>query len=112
MTTNVTLSSPLRNALLLLAQKNLQHASSLNIPVKADVTVAVDKFTASSGALARANSEKTTEDTSQQGSGKLKLANLNGEGANLVALKTRQQLGSTHSLNLAKQSQQALLRLL
>jgi len=45
--------------------------------------MAVDKFTLSPEALARANAEKTTEDISQQGSGKLKLADLNEEGANL-----------------------------
>lgn len=40
----------------------------------------------------------------------LTLADLNEEGANLLALQTRQQLGVT-SLSLASQSQQAVLRL-
>lgn len=51
--------------------------------------MAVDKFMPSPEALARANVEKTTEDISQQGSGKLKLADLNGEGANLGIYDTR-----------------------
>ncbi len=49
--------------------------------------------------------------TLQQGSGKLTLADLNSEGANLVALQTRQQLG-VQSLSIVGQQQQAILSLL
>lgn len=44
------------------------------------------------------------------GAGKLSLADLNEEGANLLALQTRQQL-STTALSLASQASQAVLRL-
>ncbi|MDF1749385.1 MAG: flagellin [Alphaproteobacteria bacterium] len=49
--------------------------------------------------------------TLQTGSDKLTLADLNEEGANLVALQTRQQLG-IQSLSIAGQQQQAILALL
>jgi len=49
--------------------------------------------------------------TMQEGSGKLTLADLNSEGANLVALQTRQQIG-IQSLSIAGQQQQAILSLL
>ncbi|MAO91483.1 MAG: flagellin [Rhodospirillaceae bacterium] len=49
--------------------------------------------------------------TLQGGSDKLTLADLNEEGANLVALQTRQQLG-IQSLSIAGQQQQAILALL
>jgi flagellin-like hook-associated protein FlgL len=49
--------------------------------------------------------------TMTQGSGKLTLADLNTEGANLVALQTRQQIG-IQSLSIAGQQQQAVLSLL
>lgn len=45
------------------------------------------------------------------GSGKLTLADLNEEGANLVALQTRQQIG-IQSLSISGQQQQAILGLL
>ena len=48
--------------------------------------------------------------TLQEGSDKLTLADTNEEGANMLALQTRQQLG-TISLSLANQSNQAVLRL-
>ena len=48
--------------------------------------------------------------TLQEGAGKLTLADNNEEGANMLALQTRQQLG-TISLSLANQSNQAVLRL-
>ncbi|MBT5297697.1 MAG: flagellin-like protein, partial [Rhodospirillaceae bacterium] len=44
------------------------------------------------------------------GAGKLTLADLNEEGANLLALQTRQQLG-IQSLAFAGQSEQAILGL-
>lgn len=49
--------------------------------------------------------------TMTAGSGKLTLADLNSEGANLVALQTRQQIG-IQSLSIAGQQQQAILSLL
>jgi len=49
--------------------------------------------------------------TMQEGSGKLTLADLNSEGANLVALQTRQQIG-IQSLSIAGQQQQSILSLL
>ncbi len=49
--------------------------------------------------------------TQSEGSGKLTLADLNEEGASLVALQTRQQIG-IQSLSLAGQQQQAIMSLL
>ena len=54
-----------------------------------------------------------TEDlvnTLEEGAGKLTLADLNEESANLLSLQTRQQLG-LNSLSLAAQSEQAILAL-
>lgn len=54
-----------------------------------------------------------TEDlvnTLEEGSGKLTLADLNEESANLLSLQTRQQLG-LNSLSLAAQSERAILNL-
>ena len=48
--------------------------------------------------------------TLEEGSGKLTLADLNEEAANLLALQTRQQLG-INSLSLAAQSERAILSL-
>lgn len=53
---------------------------------------------------------EATVTTLRAGADDLTLADLNEEGANLLALQTRQQLGVT-SLSLASQSQQAVLRL-
>jgi flagellin len=53
---------------------------------------------------------KEFSDVLTEGSGKLTLADQNEEGANLLALQTRQQLG-TISLSLANQSQQSILKL-
>ncbi|MEI8395103.1 MAG: flagellin [Rhodospirillaceae bacterium] len=49
--------------------------------------------------------------TMTEGGGKLTLADLNEEGANLVSLQTRQQIG-IQSLSIAGQQQQAILSLL
>jgi len=49
--------------------------------------------------------------TLQEGSGKLTLADLNEEGANLVTLETRQQIG-IQALSIAGQQQQSILSLL
>lgn len=48
--------------------------------------------------------------TLNDGAGKLTLADTNEEAANMLALQTRQQLGTT-ALSLSNQSQQAILRL-
>ena len=53
---------------------------------------------------------KTTINTLQSGSAALTLADSNQEGANLLALQTRQQLSST-ALSLASQADQNVLRL-
>ena len=54
---------------------------------------------------------ETYVNTLESGSDKLTLADLNEEGANLIALQTRQQLG-IQSLSIAGQQQQAILALL
>ncbi len=54
---------------------------------------------------------KTYVNTLEGGSDKLTLADLNEEGANLIALQTRQQLG-IQSLSIAGQQQQAILALI
>ncbi|MAE52252.1 MAG: hypothetical protein CMH27_10615 [Micavibrio sp.] len=53
---------------------------------------------------------ESTIETLKAGADDLTLADLNEEGANLLALQTRQQLGTT-SLSLASQAQQSVLRL-
>ena len=59
----------------------------------------------------RLNFTSSYVNTLETGSDKLTLADLNEEGANLVALQTRQQLG-IQSLAIAGQQQQAILGLL
>jgi flagellin-like hook-associated protein FlgL len=49
-------------------------------------------------------------DTLEAGASKFTLANLNEEGANLLALQTRQALG-TQALSFARQSEQGILQL-
>lgn len=58
----------------------------------------------------RRNFTEGTVNTLKAGADDLTLADLNEEGANLLALQTRQQLGVT-SLSLASQAQQGVLRL-
>ncbi|WP_424982964.1 flagellin [Maritalea sp. S77] len=58
----------------------------------------------------RQNFTKSLINTLQEGAGKLTLADTNEEGANLLALQTRQQLSST-SLSFASQADQNVLRL-
>ena len=53
---------------------------------------------------------KKMMNTLQEGAGKLTLADTNMEGANLLALQTRQQLAST-SLSFASQADQTVLSL-
>ncbi|MGJ8527633.1 flagellin [Maritalea sp.] len=59
----------------------------------------------------RQNFTKSMINTLQEGAGKLTLADSNQEGANLLALQTRQSLAST-SLSFASQADQNVLRLL
>jgi flagellin-like hook-associated protein FlgL len=59
---------------------------------------------------ARRDFTESTINTLQAGADDLTVADQNEEGANLLALQTRQTLGVT-SLSLASQSQQAVLRL-
>lgn len=54
---------------------------------------------------------KSYTNTLEEGSGKLTLADMNEEGANLVALQTRQSLG-IQALQFSGQSEQAVLQLL
>lgn len=63
-------------------------------------------------ALLQTRLDFTTQyvNTLEQGAGKLTLADINSEGANLLALQTRQQLGIT-SLSFAGQAEQAILGL-
>ena len=58
----------------------------------------------------RLNFTESYVNTLQAGSSKLTLADLNSEGANLLALQTRQQLG-IQALAFAGQAEQAILRL-
>ncbi|MGJ8527632.1 flagellin [Maritalea sp.] len=58
----------------------------------------------------RQNFTKKLINTLEEGAGKLTLADSNKEGANLLALQTRQQLSST-SLSFASQADQNVLRL-
>jgi flagellin len=58
----------------------------------------------------RLNFTEDLVNTLQEGAGKLTLADLNEESANLLALQTRQQLG-INSLSLAAQSERSILAL-
>lgn len=58
----------------------------------------------------RINFTEDLVNTLQEGAGKLTLADLNEESANLLALQTRQQLG-INSLSLAAQSERSILAL-
>lgn len=66
----------------------------------------------SSVALLEARLDFTSKyvNTHEEGSGKLTLAEINEEGANLVALQTRQQLGIS-ALSFAGQAEQSILQL-
>ena len=91
----------------------------------ANITAATDDLTAALGTLRaqaqafgsnlstvqiRQDFTKATINTLQAGSDALTLADSNEEGANLLALQTRQQL-STTALSLASQASQSVLRL-
>jgi flagellin-like hook-associated protein FlgL len=58
----------------------------------------------------RLNFTEELANTLEEGSGKLTLADINEEAANLLALQTRQQLG-INSLSLASQAERAILSL-
>lgn len=80
-----------------------------------DATLSVRSFgqsIASDLSIIQSRQDFTTStiSTLQDGADKLTQADVNEEGANLLALQTRQQLGTT-ALSLASQSQQAVLRL-
>lgn len=83
-----------------------------------DVRTALGKVRDFGGTLAndlsiiqtRQDYTKTLINTLTEGSDKLTVADQNEEGARMLALQTRQQLGVT-SLSLASQSQQSILRL-
>jgi len=96
-----------------------------NWAADADITAATDDLTAALTTLRsesqtlgsslstiqiREDFTKATINTLQSGSDALTLADTNQEGANLLALQTRQQL-STTALSLAAQADQNVLRL-
>ncbi len=100
-------------------------ASTHSFQTDNDVTAALNNLTASLNALrtqastfgsnlsvvqTRQDFTKSMINTLQVGSDNLVLADTNQEGANMLALQTRQSL-STTALSLANQSSQAVLRL-
>jgi flagellin len=86
------------------AVKNLDNAKSHLRSVSQTLSTNLNIVTT------REDFTKEFSDVLTEGSGKLTLADQNEEGANLLALQTRQQLG-TISLSLANQSQQSILKL-
>ena len=98
--------------------KNLSPASVLNA-VSATLDKGISAIRSQSAMLggnvtflqSRLDFTSNYINTLQEGSGKLTLADLNEEGANLVSLQTRQQIG-VQSLSIAGQQQQAILSLL
>ena len=107
------------NAPLSIANAAGNWASSANITAAStDLTAALTTLRSESQALGsslstvqvRQDFTKATINTLQNGSDALTLADSNQEGANLLALQTRQQL-STTALSLASQADQNVLRL-
>jgi hypothetical protein len=98
-------------------EANFSNAASINSSVE-EIRVALESIRSFGNALAndlsivqaRETFTKATINTLTEGSDNLTLADQNEEGAALLALQTRQQLGVT-SLALASQSQQSILRL-
>jgi flagellin-like hook-associated protein FlgL len=99
--------------------------SGIGASIQSVFTVAVDRLDAAISRLRGIASElggnvallqtrldftKSYVNTLQEGSGKLTLADLNEEGANLVSLQTRQSLG-IQALSFAGQSEQSILSL-
>src|SRR5947207_3268520 len=111
--TGKRVNSALDNAL------NFFTAQGLDIlAASTDLTAALTSLRSESQTLSanlstvqiRQDFTKATINTLQTGSADLTLADSNEEGANLLALQTRQQL-STTALSLAAQASQAVLRL-
>lgn len=112
-------STTVANAALSIANAAGNWASSANITAAStDLTAALTTLRSQSQALGsslstvqvRQDFTKATINTLQAGSDGLTLADSNEEGANLLALQTRQQL-STTALSLASQADQNVLRL-
>ncbi|MBN8943938.1 MAG: hypothetical protein J0H01_30800 [Rhizobiales bacterium] len=99
------------------ASNNLQTDKDINDAL-ADLTFAMNKLRAQSSAFGSNLAlvqirQKFTQDlanTLKTGADNLTLADMNEEGANMLALQTRQQL-STQALSLANQADQGVLRL-
>jgi len=96
---------------------NTGYATSMDNIIKNIEAFETDLDSASSGLANNLSIVTTRQDFTQQqvnileeGSDKLTLADLNEEGANLLALQTSQQLAIS-SVSLASQSSQAVLRL-
>jgi flagellin-like hook-associated protein FlgL len=112
-------STTVANAALSIANAAGNWASAANITAAStDLTAALTTLRSQSQALGsslstvqvRQDFTKATINTLQAGSDGLTLADSNEEGANLLALQTRQQL-STTALSLASQADQNVLRL-
>lgn len=112
-------STTAANAALSIANAASNWASTANIDAAStDLTAALTTLRSQSQALGsslstvqvRQDFTKATINTLQAGSDALTLADSNQEGANLLALQTRQQL-STTALSLASQADQNVLRL-
>ncbi len=112
-------STTVANAALSIANAAGNWASSGNITTAStELTAALTTLRSESQALGsslstvqvRQDFTKATINTLQAGSDGLTLADSNQEGANLLALQTRQQL-STTALSLASQADQNVLRL-
>lgn len=99
------------------ASNNLQTDKDINDALN-DLTFAMNKLRAQSSAFGSNLAlvqirQKFTQDlanTLKTGADNLTLADMNEEGANMLALQTRQQL-STQALSLANQADQGVLRL-
>lgn len=112
-------STTVANAALSISNAAGNWASTTNIDAaSSDLTSALTTLRSESQALGsslstvqvRQDFTKATINTLQAGSDALTLADSNQEGANLLALQTRQQL-STTALSLASQADQNVLRL-
>jgi flagellin len=98
-------------------RRNLQSDTEINAAL-AKLTESIKVIRAQAATFGANNTVATTREAFtkeavkllKQGADNLVVADLNEEGANLLALQTRQQL-STQALSLASQSDQAILRL-
>jgi flagellin len=99
------------------AVANFANDSNINVAITA-VNTAITTLRTTASTLGsnasvlqtRLNFTAELSNTLQEGAGKLTLADLNEESANLLALQTRQQLG-INSLSLAAQSERSILAL-